>query len=274
MNVYSYNTYTEALIPAVERQRSQAKDFTLAQLATDCLMQPSYLTNVLKGRCDFNSDQLYMVCEQLEFTADEIDFMHLLLELKRTVYPKRKWQLEQRIEKVRREHLRAEKHISAKTVKLSPEQQQQYYLNPYIQLLHIYLESHTGIGNADTLAKKFSVSREQMAGILKTLEEINYIRKKGTGYEVLVEGQHLPRESLIIRPHHVMMRMKSLDQMQRLAPEQNYSFSATISTLPEVRTQIQAEFLKFLKSAEKLVRGSKSKQLYQINFDLFPWEID
>ncbi|MBC7742613.1 MAG: DUF4423 domain-containing protein [Bdellovibrionaceae bacterium] len=274
MTIYSHNSYIEALTPAIEERRQTVAGWTLARLAQACQMQPSYLTNVLKGRCDFNSDQLYKVCEELAFGENEIDYLQLLLELKKTVHEKRRVLLNKKIKQMQSEHLRAEKHLTTKTVKLTAEQLQHYYLNPYIQLVHIYLETYKGVGSAEVLAKKFSVSRELMAGVLKVLEEVNYIRKKGNNYEVLVEGQHLPRESILLRPHHVMMRMKSLDQMQRLAPEQNYSFSATISTLPEIRTQIQAEFLKFLKSAEKLVRGHDSTQLYQINFDLFPWEIN
>lgn len=274
MSIYQCKTYAEALLPAIETRKAETPGWTLGKLAEACQMQPSYVTNVLKGRCDFNSDQLFRVCEQLNFAPDETDFLLLLLEYQRTAYDKRRAKLKKNIESIRAQHLRAEKHLETKTVQLSSEQLEQYYLNPYIQLVHIFLGSYKGAMTVAGLAKKFQVSEGQMQEILRVLEEIKYIRKKGPKYEVLVEGQHLPRESHILRPHHVMMRMKSLDQMQRLSADQNYSFSATISTSPEVRTQIQSEFLKFLKSAEKLVRGHDSDKLYQINFDLFPWDID
>lgn len=274
MSVFAFNSYTEALNPVLQRKREEDSTWTLAKLAQECQMQPSYLTNVLKGRADFNSDQLYRIGDQLGLKTEEVDFLHLLLELKRTTFEKRKQQLNKQIQDIQKQQLRAEKHLTTKSVELSAEQLEQYYLNPYIQLVHIYLGTHDGTSSAESLAKKFLTTTDQMSSILKVLEEIKYIHKKGARYEVLVRGQHLPRESHILRPHHVMMRMKSLDQMQRLAPDQTYSFSATISTLPEVRTQLQAEFLKFLKVAEKLVRGHKPQNLYQINFDLFPWEIE
>lgn len=273
MSIYQHISYIEALDKAIEEQRTAVSGWTLSKLAEQSQMQPSYLTNVLKGRCDFNSDQLYRVCENLEFKVDEIEYLLLLLESKRTTYKNRKRQLEKKIEQVRSQQLRSEKYLKTKPVELSAEQLEQYYLNPYIPLVHIYLGFVSGPVNAETLAKNFLTTKEQMTGVLKVLEEIKYIRRKGTSYEVLVEGQHLPRESHILRPHHLMMRMKSLDQIQRMSAEQSYSFSATISTMPEVRTKIQSEFLKFLKAAEKLVKDHPSEKMYQINFDLFPWEI-
>jgi len=274
MNIYHFEDYIEALTAAIAERKTNDSDWTLANLAQVCQMQPSYVTNVLKGRGDFNAEQLYRVCEQLSLDAEEIDFLTYLLELKKTVYPKRKAILQKKINEFRVRHLRAEKNISAKNVGLIPEQIEKYYLDPLNQIIHIYLGIEGKPNTIDSLATKFGVTKMQMTQVLSLLEEIKYIRKKAGRYEVLVEGRHLPRESHILKSHQILMRLKSLDQMQRMSSEQNYSFSATISTLPEVRVKLQAEFLKFLKAAEKLVKGHDAKNLYQINFDLFPWELD
>jgi DNA-binding MarR family transcriptional regulator len=274
MNIYSFQSYTEALLSSIEPKKQTESSWTLSQLAIECQMQPSYLTNVLKGRCDFNSDQLARVCDQLGLSPEDYDYLALLLELKRTNFDKRRKQLEAKIKELRQSHLRAEKNISTKTVEMTGEQQAAYYLDPHNQLIHIFLSGHTGPCTVDFLAQKFFLPKSQVTKILNTLEEIHYIKRNNNKIEVLIEGRHLPRESAMRLPHHILMRAKSLDQMQRLAPDQTYSFSATISTEPEVRTKLQAEFLKFLKAAEKLVKSHQSEKLYQINFDLFPWEID
>lgn len=274
ITIFEFNSYIQALLQAIAEKKTHDAKWTMAQLAQACQMQPSYVTNVLKERGDFNTEQLFRVCEQLDLNADQTEFLTLLLELKKTAYPKRKVQLEKKIADFRKQHLRAEKNISTKTVQLTAEQLEKYYLDPLIQLVHIYLGIKNNNATLDILAAKFAVPKIQMAQTLQVLEEINYIRKKSGRYEVLIEGRHLPRESHILKPHQILMRLKSLDQMQRLSPEQNYNFSATISTTPETRTKLQAEFLKFLKAAEKLVKGDEAEKLYQINFDLFPWEID
>lgn len=272
MSIFQYDSYTEALESVFKDRKKSQGQLTLAGLAQKCLMQPSYLTNVLKGRADLNSDQLYRLCELLGLNSEEQEYLNLLLELKRTQYEKRRTELKQKIKKWKVEHLRAEKNITAEKVSLTAEQTEKYYLDPYIQLVHIYLTIPKVKKTLEALAQKFSVSEARMLQVLNALEEIQYIRKKGNQYEILVNGKHLPRESPMLRPHQHMLRLKSLEQMQALTPEQVYSFSVTVSTSPEVREHLQAEFLKFIKAAEKLVKNSEPEKLYQINFDLFPWE--
>lgn len=274
MNVYGANSYTEALNQKIAEWKTGHPLGTLAKLANECLIQPSYLTNVLKGRCDFNSDQLFRFCELIGFKVEEIDYLLLLLEFKRTNYTTRKNILEKKINELRQQNLRADRNLAVKNVELTTEQLEEYYLDPYIQLAHIFLYSKEGKCRADDIARQFSIAQSQAAGILQTLEKLNYIKRRGNYFEILVEGRHLPKDSKIARPHQLLMRMKSIDQIQRLSPDNVYSFSATISTLPEVRTKIQAEFIKFLKAAEKLVTNNDPKNLYQMNFDLFPWDLE
>lgn len=274
MSIYQYDSYTDAITAIFQQRKSEDSTLTLSGLAQKCLMQPSYLTNVLKGRADLNSDQLYRLTELLKLTSAESDYLLVLLEFKKCQYDKRKKELSQKIHKQRSTHLRAEKNISAKTMPLTAEQSERYYLDPYVQLVHIYLTIPNGKKTLEELATKFSVSPSRMEQVINILEELKFISKKGKKYELLIEGRHLPRESNILKPHQQLLRLKSLEQIQALSQEQSYCFSATISTSPEVRTQLQGEFLKFLKAAEKLVKSSKPEKLYQINFDLFPWEKD
>lgn len=274
MNIYSYESYTEALSEAFRLRKESEPALTLSGVANACLMQPSYLTNVLKGRAELNSDQLYRVCERLGLKDEAYEYLLLLLELKRASYEKKRVHFQQKIRKLQTLHLRAERNLSVAPVQLSAEQTEKYYLDPYIQLVHIYLSIPKGTKTLEGLAKKFALSLERAAQVMNTLEEIRYVQKKNGKYEALVSGRHLPRESAMLRPHQVLLRSRSLDQMQRLTSDQVYSFSATISTSPATRTQLQAEFLKFLKTSEKLVKSSEAERLYQINFDLFPWETD
>ena len=39
---------------------------TFASAASYCKVQPTYFSNVLKGRADFSEDQIYSLCEYLE----------------------------------------------------------------------------------------------------------------------------------------------------------------------------------------------------------------
>jgi transcriptional regulator with XRE-family HTH domain len=98
MSIYQFNSYTDALLEAVSLKKQVDPKWTMAQLAEASGMQPSYVTNVLKGRGDFNSEQLFRVCERLDLDLEMTDFLTLLLELKKTTYPKRKTLLEKKLQ--------------------------------------------------------------------------------------------------------------------------------------------------------------------------------
>ena len=274
MSAYEFDSYTEALESANAKKKLHTSGWTLIQLASACDMQPSYVTNVLKGRAHFNSDQLFKVCEALGIGSEESDYLSLVLEWQRTQVAKRKSILKKRIDKIKQQQLRAEKNLEVKKVDLSPVDLERFYLDPLVQLVHIFLGSSRGKHNSMSLAKKFKVSELQMQGVVKVLEEIKYVRRKEGHLEVLIEGRHLPSDSPMLKPHQILMRVKSLEQMQRLAGDEIYSFSATISSSVEVKNKLKSEFLKFLKNAEKLVRANEGEELLQMNFDLFPWDIN
>lgn len=274
MSIYEFESYTEAIESHYKQGKLDHPEWTLSKIAQQCLMQPSYLTNVLKGRADLNSDQLYRLCGILGVADEETEYLLLLLEFKKTQIEKRRRELSLKIKAIKSSHARAEKKISTKVVELSPELIEKYYLDPFNQLVHIYLTIPKAEKSLDGLAKKFSLSKARMAGILNTLEQVGYVQKKGLKYEVIEGGRHLKRDAAVLTAHHQLMRLKSLDQMQSLTVDEVYSFSATISTTPEVREKLQVEYLKFLKIAEKMVKTSEPKKMYQINFDLFPWELE
>ena len=53
--------------------------------------------------------------------------------------------------------------------------------------------------------------------------------------------------------------------------DQRCAYSVTFSAEERIRARIHEAFLKFLREVEPLVRESPAQEVYQMNFDLFPW---
>lgn len=273
MSIYSHLTYRPALQEILENERKMGVKRTLRGLAEDVGLQASFLTNVLKGRFDFNADQLFAIAIALEIPSREIKYLLQLLEHERSVNPQRKRELKKEIESQRQQHFKTEKHISSKTVEMSSDAMAEYYLDPFMPLVHLYLKISPYDKEPLRLAKTIGISDDHLRKIFGVLVRIGCIAPEGTHYKVLFQNHHLPKENPLCDPHQSIIRMKAIDQMQRLDHHQKYSFSATISGSEETREELQAEFLEFLKKAEALVRDSKNEKIYQMNFDLFPWEV-
>lgn len=274
MSIYSHLDYRSLLSERISQAKSRTTSLTMSRLAERTGIQPSYLTHVLKGRADFSPDQLYAISEHLHFSREEREYVLLLLEYERSSHVARKAELKAQIDLTRERSLATEEHIKAKKVnELGPEEVE-YYLDPLCQLVHVHLNFEEFAREPLRLAKRLAISESHLEEILGRLQSAGYIEPEGRGYRVVRRNRHLPKTSPLCQPHQVLMRYKSIDQIQRIPEKERVAFSVTFSSTQEDKQAIHHAFLEFVKKAESIVQSSRREHVYQINFDLFPWSLD
>ena len=273
MNVYAHLKYQEALEEAIEQRRKLPGKWTLRQMAESVGLQPSFLTNVMKRRFDFNADQLYAVAEYLGFGTNERRYLLLLLDYQRSANKTRKAEIKSEIDEIRRQNQKTEKHLQSKVVEQTTDALAEYYLDPFVQLVHVHLELPAFSAEPERLCTALGLSKPQLAKVLSVLIRLGYVRMEGKKYKVTDQYTHLPKEAPLCGPHQAMMRLKSIDQLQRLSDDQKYSFSLAFAATDETKEQIREAFFAFLKKAESIYAPAPSKKAFQMNFDLFAWEI-
>lgn len=273
MSVYRYLDYRLCIKELFEaRQTEPGQKWTLRRLAALAGVQPSFVTNALKGRAEFSADQVYAIADALRATADERRYLVLALEHQRSINRARKQELRAELDELRMKHSRTEKHLAlAKPVQANADDLAEYYMDPFAQVAHVFLGVPSSAASPDSIADALGVSKARLAAAFAVLERVGYARREKGKWILLERNKHLPKDSPLCGPHQTIMRMKSIDQLQRLAPDAKYSFSATFSGTEETRAQIQDAFLAFLKKAEAIVGEAESKSAFQMNFDLFPW---
>ncbi len=270
--IYRQWNYIEALEELFQARKSRVGKWTLARMGEEIGIQPSYITNVLKGRAHLQSDQLYAIAEHLGLKSNEREYLLLLLDYNRTVSAARKTELKAKLLQFQKKLLKSERHISAKTVE-GGENLSEYYLNPVCPIVHVFLNFEQYAKHPEKIAQQLGIAKNLLGEALVILEKLKYIEKTSKGYTVLVKNRHLPKDSSLCEPHQTLMRYKSIDQMQRIPKDDKYSFSVTLSCTLEDKNLIHQEFLNFLKKSEAIVKNSKREGIYQINFDLFPWSL-
>lgn len=271
-SVYQTQSYREALNRQIEIWKVASPSNTLTRLAGSVGIQLSYLSNALKERAQLSSDQLYLITRELGFEETETDYLLLLLERERTAVKERQAEFDRRIREIQSEQLGTKKNLKARNPTLEKKDLETYFLDPFMQLLHLAISMRAG-ATSSALSHQFGLPEVHVAKILTFLERVGYVKRKGHGFSAETPSLHLAKDSPIAGPYLLLMRMKALDQLQRLTPSQKYSFSVTMTISHETRLKIEREFTKFLEAAEKLTAGSKPEALYQLNFDLFPWEV-
>lgn len=274
MNIFKYIRYQEIIEKSVKMRKKIDSKYTFRRLSERTNIQNTYLTNVLKGRAELNTDQLYLVTKELNFNLEEQEYMTLLLEYSRCSLPERKAQLLVKIHNVQNEHLDTSKHLEAQSASATFDYAAEYFLDPLCSIIHLFFEIPKFARNPQSIQNQLGISKEKFDKIIDLLIEMKALEFSKGQLKYKEHNYHLNKNSNLNQTAQILMKLKSVEQLEKLSAQRANVFSATFSANDEVRTQIHDEFLKFVKKVEKLVKGATPEKVFQLNFDLFPWHID
>lgn len=276
MNIYSSDDYRAILSKVVDERKKLRIPITYAAMAENIRVQKPYVSKVLSGLADFNNDQLYMACQYLDFRPEEIQYMLKLLDYEKCWYPERKELLEEEIEEIRRQ-----KRDTGKVIEKSVKQMDalefdrsefaDYYLNPDIQLIHIHLCIEKYRDDPESIKYVLDIPDVRFENALLKLEKMGLIEIKDDKIKILVNSLHLPKDSVLLAPHQVMMKQKSLSHLNNLSADEKKLFSVTFSSNEKARAKIEEAFNEFIGKVRTISMEGAPDECYQLNFELFPW---
>jgi uncharacterized protein (TIGR02147 family) len=276
VNIYETDDYRKILSEVIAEKRFLDKSYTFQAMAAFIRVQKPYISKVINGRADFNSDQLYMACKYLEFSDEEIEYILLLLEFERCTYPERRLLLENKVESIQ-DSRRDSKHALVTDLQVKGIDDfdgsiyVEYYLNPTILIVHLFLTIPRFRNNLSLIAKELIISEDELNSILIKLVGMNIIEIENDKVKVLIKNMHLPRESKILAAHHSMVKQNGIMRLNRLAHEQKKNITATFASNEKSRKKIEIEFNKFIAKVQEISVQGKPDNCYQLNFELFPW---
>lgn len=271
MNIFEEISYRKIIRKAVEERKSLEPEFNFQAMASFVGIQKSYLSKVVAGSADLNSDQLFLVCEYLRFDQNQRKYMALLLEHERSYVKVRKEQLLAEIREVQGLYRETKEHLHAPKAGDEIKGLSDYYLDPINQIVHICLSIPRYAEAPAQLSKDLGVGNKRVSEALSQLERLGIISRENKKIRILLDDIHLPRESSVYRAWRNSIKLLSIKRLDELDTKSAYSFAVSFSANEEVRDRIQSRFLDFLKQIEGLVKSAPSQGAYQMSFDLFPW---
>lgn len=264
--IYRYDDYRKFLREAVD-ERKESGSLNFSRLADAISVQRSYLSNVLNGRGNLNSDQLFLLGEQLYLSRDQSDFLLLLLEIERCQIPARKALLEKQKEAIRKKHHRTEQALNRAKIVTPDEGFAEYYSNPVCPILHMALT----IGRFDPFQLKdtLNVSKEAVVHALGVLERLGLVKFEKGRYHVTSQKLHLSENSSMARLYATTFRLKAIEYQQKRDNKADYFFTSSFSATPRIREEAQEKLVALIKWLSDEVEDCKPENIYHINFDLF-----
>lgn len=273
MKLYENLCYREIIKNYInERNRFGGEKLTYQSFAEKLRIQKSYLSKILKGDAELSKDQAYLCAHELELDEEEREYFHLLIDCERSALPQYKKEISSKIKNIQLKKTQSDSYlVKEKPKNLDMNDAQKYYLYPEVQLIHLSLGIKKYQDAPEKLMQELSISQELFQNCIKTLEALNLIEFDNKKIKILKSNMHLSNESPLFHQWHLQFKLKSLEQLKNLSARDKYNFLVSFSASEEDKEKIRIEFLHFLNKVEKIVKKSKSENLYQMNFDLFNW---
>ena len=271
MNIYLEHCYKKALTKYLLFRKKLRASYTFEAMAQTCGVQKTYLSKVLKHDGNLNLDQLFTACEYLKLKPLESEFLLSLYHYQTAQNSKRRELYKQKIDEIRLKSQATDSKISFKNEKTMQDSIMEYYADPYFSLVHMFLTIEVYSKNPEAMQSALQLDAKKVAYYLDRLESMGIIKQEGIYWKVVQDTLHLPEGSPFVKAHRTLLRLKSLDQLERLSSKDYYSFSVVFSSDESVRREIQERFFQFLEGVKKLVEKGNEKEVYQLNFDLLKW---
>ncbi len=268
--IYNYLEYRKYIKDTVEQKKKVGMKMTYESLATSIRVQKSYLSKVLTGNAKLNRDQAYLLCESFKLSNEEKDFFFLLLDYDTSAISNRRKDLLKQIKEIQKVKCRPKEYIQSKSI-ISKNDTNLYYLDPLHQLVHMALTIKEFNKSPKALCDSLNISEEKFTSILSSLETMKIIEIDKNGIKVLIESVHLEDQSSLYWPWKSQLNNMANSRLQYKKCDEDISFSVVFTCDQETKEKIRNDFFKLLEKSQKLVNKSKSKNMCQLNFDLFKW---
>ncbi len=277
--MFSFTDYRPALRALADSLKEKDPGFSHAKFAEVIRAQKTFMSKVFSEEAHLSEDHMYLVYEKIPLSDLERCYLKLIYDYTRSGLQERKDKLLQEIHEIQDQWRRSGAHLKAEFTSPRPSVTEDanlisYYLEPWAPLIHMYLTLEQYQIQPSLLITKLGMSGEEhLNSVLQILKSCGFIDTKDSKTVATVSHIHLDSKSPFLRSHQTLARMHSGEHLLRLPVDRRFVFAVTFSANAETQSKIRQAFLAFSKEVEVLVRDSDPKDVYQLNFELFPWSV-
>lgn len=220
----------------------------------------------------FNGDRHLSVeqaCELAEFFGlSEIEGQYLvgLVERERAGTQKLKTIIQKRLNEILeksqdlKQRLKQDKQLTEETKAI-------FYSNWYYSGVRL-LSSVKGFNSPDTIANYFNLPLSTVNRVLEFLLQTGLCKLEDGKYKMGPRSTHLEASSPLVTRHHMNWRVKGMEKMGNVSPEELF-LSLPCSLSEKAMREIRAELVKVIERITEIVDGTTEDQLACLNIDFF-----
>lgn len=265
LTIFTFNDYKKYFNSWVDSQPKQGYG-EYRRVAQALGLSTTMVSQVFKADKHLSMEMAADLCDYLGLNDDENDYFLLLVEYQKAGSFKLRAKFEKQIKKAQEKSAKLESKIK-KDVELSDADKTVYYSSWLYQATRL-LSDIESFNDADEIAQKLNVPKNQIIKVLQFLIETNLCRRDKGKLKMGPAITHLPAGSPVVTRHHLNWRIRAYQQMT-MPDEKNF-----FATVPMVLSESLAE--KFRQELPQLVQNiigevapSPSETVRCFNIDYF-----
>lgn len=268
MDVFKYNNYRIFLIEWLLLEKKQHR-LNASILATKIHVHPTFISQVLKGSKDLSSEQWISICELMNLTEIETDYLHFLLLMNRSGTKEAKTFYKKKVDEILAKRLRLQ--VRMKDYKeLSDQDRAVFYSSWIYSAIQLYCACGEG-QTLDELAKKFGVSKNKVEEVTGFLCAIGLCTIEKGRYQIGSQHIHVPAGSPFVIRHHSNWRLRAINSLENTSAEE-LNLTAPMSISKKDFQIIREKIVKLIQESVEVAKASKAEDLAALTIDFF-WAV-
>lgn len=265
MQIFDFTDYKE-IVKKVFELRPRRGHGQYRKLAQTLRLSSVAVSQIFKGSRDLSPEQALDTARFLFLGPEETEYFLLLVQRARAGTKELQTHFDRKIEKAR-----AEREVLAKRVQSSAEMSESakaiFYSNWQYSAVRI-ASSIPALGTAEALARRLDLDEAEVEGVLRFLLEQNLCVSTPEGIRMGAQSTMLPADSPYINNHRRNWRLKGLEHLRRLGP-QDLFYSGVVSLSAEDIKEFRKELVELIARFVARVKDSPSERLACMNLDWF-----
>lgn len=264
-SIFKYSNFTQFLENEIEKN-TELKRGEKKLIADYLNVHPTLLSQIFSGNREFTDEQVFLLGEYLGLSELEADYIFLLHQINSTHNKKFKQRLSNKLEAIKTRSLNLSERIE-KDKTLSDEEKSTFYSSWQYSAIRIF-SSIEGGKTRDEISERLGIEKHQVSEILEFLIKAGLTRTEKGRYYHHVGRTHLEKTSPHLKQHHSNWRIKSIQKMDMMAPE-NLTFTAPLSLSNKDFDMLREEMVKMIKKISDTVKETEPEDIFCFNMDFF-----
>lgn len=262
-SVFSAKNYKEYLKKIIDLNHEE-RGFQ-ARMAEAAGCQPSYLSQVLKGKVDLLPDHSVGIAKFLQLSNLESDMLHTLIQKDRARMKDYQVYLQQKIEKLKETRNLLQERLNVQ--KASKSIEHFYYSSWYWSAIHIST-SISSLQTPENLSKRFGLSIAKIRTILETLQKYNLVEYTNGRWIFHKPAGHLSRDSAMTELNHAHWRQRAILNVQSDDADAVH-YTSVLTIKPDDFIRIRDTLIQAISDSRKISDPSPSEEIYCLTLDFF-----